>query len=137
MDALAEAKQSIEKSVKQWASDGQHLLKSATALGVDTTDVVAGLTGRTRQVPVKTPTSRRTARKRTTATGNGTARQRKVTDEQIIAFLAEHPGATGARLAAQFRMSRTGIENRMKGLLARTAVSKEGTGWHAAGLTPA
>lgn len=141
MDAVAEAKTGLEKSLKGWATDGETLMKAAQAAGVDIpetlkgTRVVATITGTF--APGERP--RITGRRRSSRRRRGGASNGAVTGEQLQTFLQEHPeGVSQSQLASHFGVSRTTISRK---LAEADNVYAEGEGsqkrWHVRELQPA
>lgn len=149
MDAVAEMRTHAEHALKGWLSDGDTVLKTAQAAGVDLaevfdgTKVVATMTGKMGgdrpTLGSSTRRGRRTTR-RTRARGGGRGNGgRAVTGEQLLMTLQTEGAMNQSQLATHLGVSRQTIAKRLADL--GDQVISEGDGghkrWRAHELQPA
>lgn len=153
MDAVAEMRTDAERALKGWLSDGDTVLKTAQAAGVDLADVFDG----TRVVKTMTGTigaggrptigssarrGRRTTTTRRTRTSGGVRKNGGgLTGEQLLATLQTDGPMNQSQLATHFGVARQTIAKRMEPLVKSGDVITEGVGghkkWRAHELQPA
>jgi uncharacterized protein YidB (DUF937 family) len=113
MDAVAEARQSVETALESWAKDGKTLFQTAKTLGVDTGTATTMLSGTLPSAATPGPRPGRRAGGR-----NTTGRRRTggaLTEEQLLAHLGDG-SYNQSELATHFGVNRQTVARKLEAL---------------------
>ena len=126
MDAMhvTELKASTLEHLQGWAQEGQTLVRSARALGIDASTLAAFEGKAAPAHPASTTTTTRRRSSRARRGGNGAS---ALQTPQILEALRANPGTTRKRLAEILGVSDTTLARQMAALEQSQQVRREGT----------